>query len=132
MRVKNILSNRGEGIPFSFYFFKKGGVYLSKKENTFQAEIIEDLKFLFPSCIVIKNDSGYIQGIPDLLILYKHTWAALEVKKGLYAKRQPNQDYYIELLDGMSFASFICPENKREVLHGLQQTFSSRISTRFS
>ena len=99
-------------------------------ERQFQAELVKELKYMLPGCIVLKNDSGYLQGIPDLLVLYKTSWAALEVKRSLHAPRQPNQEYYIEELDDMSFASFICPENKLEVLDELQQALSVGRSTR--
>lgn len=105
---------------------------MTKRESTFRVEVIQDLRDIFPGCIILNNDAGYIQGIPDLLMLYQNTWAALEVKKSLYAHHQPNQDYYIEELDDMSFASFICPENKQEVLNELQRSFKTRRSTRIS
>lgn len=92
-------------------------------ESKFQGDLIKELKKLFPGCIVMKNDANYIQGIPDLLILFKNRWAALECKKSANAKRQPNQEYYIELMNKMSFASVIFPENKEEVLNELQQAF---------
>lgn len=94
-------------------------------ESKFQAGLIRELKGLFPGCIVMKSDAGYIQGIPDLLILYNDRWASLECKKGPCAKKQPNQEYYVGLMDRMSFSRFICPENKEEVLHELQQAFST-------
>lgn len=92
-------------------------------ENKFQAKLIKELKDEFPECIVMKNDSSYIQGIPDLLVLYKNKWAALEVKKNARAKRQPNQEYYVERMDQMSFSRFICPENKNDVLTELHYYF---------
>ena len=92
-------------------------------ENNFQAKLIRELKKMFPGCLVVKNDPGYIQGIPDLLILYNNKWAALECKKSAGAKKQPNQKYYVGLMDKMSFSRFIYPENKEEVLNDLQQTF---------
>lgn len=95
----------------------------TKLEKDFQAKLIKELKKMFAGCIVTKLDSSYIQGIPDLLILYKNKWATLECKKSASAKKQPNQDYYVELMNKMSFSRFICPENKEEVLYELQQTF---------
>lgn len=97
----------------------------SKLERAFQARLIKELKEIFEGCIVLKNDSSYIQGIPDLLVLYKDRWAMLECKKSSSAKKRPNQEYYVDLMDKMSFSRFICPENKEEVLHELQQTFES-------
>lgn len=93
-------------------------------ESKFQAKLKKDLQSMFPGCIVTKLDANCIQGIPDLLILYKDKWATLECKKSANAKKQPNQDYYVELMDKMSFARFICPENKEEVLNELQQVFT--------
>ena len=94
-------------------------------ENKFQAKLIKDLKTMFPGCIVMKNDSSYLQGIPDLLVLHNDKWASLECKKSANAKRQPNQEYYVGRMNEMSFSRFICPENMEEVLNELQQTFNS-------
>lgn len=99
---------------------------MGKLERDFQSKLIKELKVIFDGCIIMKNDPEYIQGIPDLLILYKDKWAALEVKKSERASHRPNQDYYIEKMDNMSFASFIYPENKEEVLYELQQALFSR------
>jgi hypothetical protein len=99
---------------------------MSKLERDFQAKLIKELKDIFKGCIIMKNDSSYIQGIPDILILYEDRWAALEVKKSKTASHRPNQEYYVDLMDDMSFASFIYPENKEEVLYELQQTLFSR------
>lgn len=98
---------------------------MTKLERDFQSKLIKDLKTRFEGCIVMKNDSSYIQGIPDLLVLYKDKWASLECKRSSSAKHRPNQKYYVDLMDEMSFSRFICPENKEEVLHELQQTFES-------
>lgn len=78
---------------------------------------------MFPGCVVLKNDPNYLQGIPDLTIFYKDRWATLEVKKSANAPAQPNQRYYVDMMDYMSFSRFIYPENKEEVLHELQQSF---------
>ncbi len=95
----------------------------SKIESGFQDKLIKELKIMFPGCIVMKNDSSYIQGIPDLLILYCDKWASLECKRNANAAKQPNQEYYVGLMNEMSFSKFIYPENKEEVLHELQQAF---------
>ncbi len=93
------------------------------RENKFQKQLIKDIKETFPGCIVLKNDAGYVQGIPDLLVLYENKWAALECKCSAKASRQPNQEYYVKLMNGMSFSSFVYPENKEEVMYGLYKTF---------
>ena len=110
---------------FSCFMFK-----VIMKENKFQSKFIKELKTEFPGCIVLKNDANYIQGIPDLLILYKKYWAALECKRSKKASHRPNQDYYISKMNGMSFASFVYPENKEEILDELQRTFRVRRSSR--
>lgn len=92
-------------------------------ERDFQPTLIKDLERLFPGCLVMKLDANYIQGIPDLLVLYEAKWAALECKRSSSAARRPNQDYYVRRLDEMSFSRFVCPENKEEILHELQQAF---------
>ena len=99
---------------------------MGKLERDFQRNLIKELKDIFVGCIIMKNDSSYIQGIPDLLILYKDRWAALEVKKSATASHRPNQEYYVDKMNEMSFARFVYPENKQEVLDELYQTFQSR------
>lgn len=101
-------------------------------ENRYQAKLIKQLKEMFPGCEVLKNDPGYKQGILDLTILWGPFWAMLEVKASEKAKERPNQSYFVEKLNGMSFASFIYPENEKEVLSALQKAFSPRRSTRVS
>ena len=93
-------------------------------ESGFQDKLRRELKMLFPECMIFKMDQ--IQGIPDLLILYGKRWASLENKKSSTAKRQPNQEYYVDLMNRMSFSRFICPENKEEVLSELQKVFSKK------
>lgn len=78
---------------------------------------------MFPGCVILKNDSGYQQGFPDLTILFGDRWAVLEVKPSEKAKEQPNQRYHVEMLSAMSFAAFIYPENEEAVLDALQQAF---------
>ena len=101
-------------------------------ENTFKTKLIHELYDLFPGCIVLHNDPNDIQGFPDLMVLYKHMWACLEGKKSLREPYRPNQEYYLEVLDDMSFAAMICPENKEAVLFELQRSFAISGPTRFS
>lgn len=95
------------------------------RESNFQSELIKDLKRIFRGCVILKNDANYIQGFPDLTILYRDKWAVLECKRSANEKFQPNQEYYISELDDMSFARVIYPENKEEVLDELQRVFRS-------
>lgn len=93
----------------------------SRLESGFQDRLRDELKAMFPGCMIFKMDQ--IQGIPDLLILYKNMWASLECKRGTRSKKQPNQDYYVDLMNNMSFSRFINKDNKEEVLRDLQQAF---------
>lgn len=95
----------------------------SKLESGFQDKLIKELKKIFPGCLTFKMDQ--IQGIPDLLILYKDKWAALECKRSASAKKQPNQEYYVGLMNQMSFSRFINPDNKQEVLDELRRSFKT-------
>ena len=99
-------------------------------ESYFQSKLIKELKDRFPGCIIMKNDATYIQGIPDLLVLYEDKWASLECKKEANASKRPNQQYYVDKMDKMSFSRFVYPENKEEVLNELQQSFKSCRPTR--
>ena len=95
------------------------------KESDFRAKLIRKIKTEFPGSMVMKLDSGYLQGIPDLLVLYKDKWATLECKKSEHAVRQPNQEYYVRVMNKMSFSRFVYPENKEEVLDELHKAFKS-------
>ena len=94
----------------------------SRLESGFQDKLIKEIKELFPGCMTFKMDQ--IQGIPDLLILYRDKWASLECKQFAKAKKQPNQEYYVDLMNNMSFSRFICPENKDSILEELKKVFT--------
>lgn len=96
----------------------------SRLESGFQDKLRDTLKELFPGCMVFKMDQ--IQGIPDLLVLYKNKWASLENKKSEKATRRPNQEYYVDRMNKMSFSRFIYPENKDEVLNDLKAYFQDK------
>jgi hypothetical protein len=101
-------------------------------ERHYQLALIRKIENLLPGCVILKNDPRHIQGMPDILILYSTTWAALEVKLSSSANIQPNQEFYVNLLDDMSFASFINPENEEDVLNDLQHAFGLTRSPRIS
>lgn len=90
------------------------------RENRYQSTLVKELRFRFPQCIILRNDSDYLQGVPDLTILFNDRWAALEVKASESAPAQPNQNFYISLFNEMSWAAFIYPENQDDVLEALQ------------
>ena len=102
---------------------------MSKLESKFQKEFIDEAKSRYPGCIALKNDSSYIQGFPDWTLLYKNKWAVLEMKKERGARKQPNQEYYVNMLDGMSFSRFVFPENKDEVFAELDAYFNQNGGT---
>ena len=91
-------------------------------ENKFKTNLCKEIEQLLPGCMIFHLDPTERQGIPDLLILFGDRWGALEGKQSNKASHRPNQDYYVNLMNNMSFAAFISPENKKEVLDELQQT----------
>lgn len=97
---------------------------MAKLESKFQKEFIDEAKTRYPGCVALKNDSSYIQGFPDWTLLYKNKWAVLEMKKERGARKQPNQEYYVNMLDEMSFSRFVFPENKDEVFKELDIFFN--------
>lgn len=99
-------------------------------ESEFQKILILKIRTMFEGCIVLKNDSAYLQGIPDIIILFRSKWAALECKRSPDSPKRPNQVYYVDQMNEMSYAAFVCPENEEDVLYDLQQTFRPRWTPR--
>ena len=95
-------------------------------ESQYQKHVIKRLREEFPECVILKNDPDYLQGVPDLLVLYNDRWAMLEVKASAKARVQNNQAYYVDALNRMSYSSFIYPENEDKVFYDLQSAFSTR------
>ena len=101
---------------------------MGNRENNYQRGLIKRIEDLLPGCIILKNDEQYIQGIPDLTILYGPHYALLEVKRSAeeMKKPRPNQNYYLMMvaqMDGIS--GFIYPEIEDEVLDAIQRAFQS-------
>ena len=92
-----------------------------KLESGFQDKLRDEIKQKYPDSLIFKMDQ--IQGIPDLLVLHKSKWASLECKKNATASHRPNQDYYVDKMNNMSFARFVYPENKDNVLEELDLYF---------
>ena len=96
------------------------------RENKYQSELIKKISTLYPQSMILKNDPNYIQGVPDLLVLFNERWVMLEVKASAKASHRPNQEYYIDKLNHMGFARFIYPENEEEVLRELDEYLAGR------
>ena len=92
-------------------------------ESKFQAHVKKRLEETFEGCIVLKQDTR--QGFPDLLILHNDKWATLECKRSAHESKRPNQEYYVNLTNEMSFSRFIYPENEEAIFYELQQAFQS-------
>lgn len=119
-------------ISLTFCLFFQGDDHMNKLERDYQSGLIKRIKDRFEGCMVLKNDARYIQGIPDLLVLYNDNWAALECKRERKSNRQPNQSYYVKKMDRMSYARVISPENEEDILDEMESTFATRRSTRIS
>lgn len=97
----------------------------NKLERDFQSGLVKEIKHRFEGCLVLKTDPNHIQGIPDLLVLHEGHWAALECKRDAEASHRPNQDYYVNTMNDMSYAAFVYPENKEAVLNDMERSFQT-------
>lgn len=91
-------------------------------ESKFKRELIRKLKEQYPGAVILKNDANDKIGIPDHLMLYGRHWIAFEAKASQHAAHRPNQDYWVNLLNSMSFASFVYPQNEGWFLHEVQRS----------
>lgn len=96
------------------------------REAEFQRKLITEIKDRFQDCVVIKNDADYIQGIPDITVFWENHWATLECKRSAKASHRPNQDYYVDKMNRMSFSAFVYPENMEDVLDDMERSFKGR------
>lgn len=92
-------------------------------ESPYKTQLDKTLTDMFPGCIILKNDAGFLQGVPDRTIFFEDRWATLEAKRSAKAPYRPNQPYYVDLMNRMSFSAFIYPENEEEILNDLQHAF---------
>jgi len=111
-------------------FFLSDGVIMN--ETQYQRKLVNKIKVLLPGAQVLKNDPSENQGIPDIIILFGDQWAMLEVKISATAPERPNQPYYVNMYNKMSFAAFIHPQNEEQVLDDLQSAFGITRKTRIS
>jgi hypothetical protein len=101
-------------------------------ESSFQNRFVNRLRKLYPGCVILKNDPNHLQGVPDILLLWRERWATFEIKASGSARVQPNQQYYVELMNEMSFSAFVYPENEESVLDELQRSFGPNRTARVS
>lgn len=99
---------------------------MSDLESDFQKEYVLELEETFPGSMIIRGNSSWRQGVPDWMLLHGPNWAALELKRDAKAVKQPNQPYYVEKMNAMSYASFVYPSNAKAVIREIQQAFGSR------
>ena len=103
---------------------------MARRESAYQAKLIQKIKTLLPGCYVTTDLKD--QGLPDILILFRDRWAMLECKRSAREATQPNQEYWVNHYNELSFASFIYPENEEQVLSELQSAFGVVGQTRAS
>lgn len=104
-------------------------------EATFKTKLCREIEQRFPGSYVFRLDTSDRQGVPDLLVIFENMWAMLEGKRKRPTSPddfEPNQEWYIEEFDRMSFAACIYPENKEEVLNEMEQAFLAARSARLS
>ena len=99
---------------------------MSRTEAAYQTGLIKRIQDRFPGSVVLKNDPNYRQGILDLTVLIGWFWGMFEVKAYRGAPSRPNQMWYVERMNEMSFAAIIYPENEEEVLNEFERTLRSR------
>ena len=95
----------------------------TQREGRYKTRLTKRIEDRFPGCMVLRLDPSSLQGVPDILVLWGRHWATLEGKMYEGAPTEPNQPYYVELMNSMSFSAFIHPDNEEEILHALQHAF---------
>lgn len=93
------------------------------REGSFKSQFIKRLQREYPRAIITKNDANQLQGIPDILFLLETFWAVFEAKDNVDSPYRPNQEYYLDLMNNMSFARVVYPEIEEEVIRELQRAY---------
>ena len=97
-----------------------------RRETKFKKMFKKKLKRLYPECIIVEADPTYFWSVPDVYFFLGSFWAALEFKRTEGSSRRPNQEYWVEVLDKMSFARFVYPGVEEEVLSELEAAIQNR------
>ena len=97
-----------------------------ESESQFQARFLERITTTWGGTLVVRLDPNWQQGIPDYMVLIEDKWFCLEFKRSSKAPLQPNQQWFVDTMDEMSFARFVYPENEEEVFRDIQQALGAR------
>jgi hypothetical protein len=98
---------------------------MPRLESAYKTGLCHRIRERIPGSLVLRLDPSDQQGIPDILVLFNDRWGTLEGKRDAKAPYQPNQPYFVELMNEMSFSAFIYPEIEEEVLHALESALRS-------
>lgn len=97
-------------------------------ESEIKADFKQCIKdnIFYGDMVHLVEPKTYQRSEPDLYILgHGRKWAAIEFKTAVDADRQPQQDRRMAILNHMSFARFVYPDNAVEVLDELEKLFTS-------
>lgn len=95
----------------------------AKLEAVFQAAFVKRLRNTFDRVIILKNDSGYLQGIMDLTVILPGCVIFLETKPYEDAPYEANQEYYLDLVQRFGhFSATVYPENEEVIFRAIQET----------
>lgn len=85
-------------------------------ESKFKTRLRNRIEKEFPGAIVMHTNPVERRGAPDLVVLYKDKWVALEGKQESKSSHRPLQDYRVEEWNKLSFARFVEPSNEQDVI----------------
>lgn len=94
-------------------------------ESEFKRKFKNMLEQSYPGCVLVDINPEQFRSFPDLLFLYDKFWATFEMKRTVGSAVRPNQPYWVEKLDNMSFSRFVEPGTAKEVLDDLARAIQS-------